>query len=104
MMGDFNRGVRMENVIRDELDMIFRCEIGDPLLATVHITRVELSARGARARAWFRTAQLVELEAVDHALERARGFLRVRLAEALDRARVPELVFRRDPAAQMKGI
>jgi ribosome-binding factor A len=104
MMGDFNRGVRMENVIRDELDVIFRCEIGDPLLATVHITHVELSARGARARAWFQIGQLVELDAVERALERACGFLRVRLAEALGNARVPELVFRRDPAAQMEGM
>ena len=102
-MGDFNRGVRMENVIRDELDVIFRCEIGDPLLATVHITCVELSARGARARAWFHVAQRVDLQAVERALERARGFLRMRLADALGNARVPELVFRADPAAQMEG-
>lgn len=101
-MGDFNRGVRMENVIRDELDVIFRCEIGDPLLATVRITRVELSTRGARARAWFHIAQLVELDAVERALARACGFLRMRLAEALGNARVPELVFRRDPAAPME--
>jgi ribosome-binding factor A len=102
-MGDFNRGVRLENVIRDELDVIFRCEVGDPLLAAVQITRVELSTRGARARAWFSVPQLVEAKAVERALDRACGFLRARLAEALGGARVPELVFRRDPAAQMEG-
>ena len=57
--------------------------------------RVELSAGGARARVWWKTDE--NKEEVSDALERASGFIRSRVAEALGTKRTPELVFRWDP-------
>jgi len=96
-MGHSERGVRLENVLREEIEAILRCEARDPRLSAIDVTRVELSAGGARARVWVKTAQ-EETQVLD-ALDRARGFIRSRVADALGTKRTPELVFRWDPAA-----
>lgn len=103
------RGPRIEQLFREELNSIIDCEITDPRLEGTRVSFVELSRDGSRARVWFsRTAagnsneenplSSVELEA---AFERASGFLRSRLCEALPLKRMPELNFRHDPAAQV---
>src|SRR5438132_7444453 len=95
-MGTSERGVRLQNVLREEIEAILRCEARDPRLSTIDVTRVELSPGGARARVWWKTDEDKE-EAID-ALECARGFIRSHVAEALGTRRTPELVFRWDPA------
>jgi ribosome-binding factor A len=88
--------VRLQELIREEVNFLLRGEIRDPQLDGVEITMVEL--QGECARLWF-TADTEEYRV--EALDRAAGFLRSQLAESLGLKRTPELRFRRDPATRM---
>ena len=101
------RHPRLEELFREELNSILDFETTDPRLEGTRISYVELSRDGSRARVWVslranpnpnlnRAASAVELEA---AFERAAGFFRGRLCEALPLKRMPDLSFRLDPAA-----
>lgn len=93
------RGRRLEELFREELNSILDFEINDPRLDGIRITSIELSRDGARARVFFRSnPELAQLDAM-HAFERATGFLRRRLCDALPLKRTPELRFAPDPAA-----
>jgi ribosome-binding factor A len=92
------RGPRLEALFREELCSLFDTEINDSHLSSVTVTRVELTRDGACARVWFQSKNTdVTDENVEFALQRARGFLRSRLSEALPLKRTPELRFYRDP-------
>ena len=94
------RGQRIEELFREELNSLLDSEISDPRLDGVRVTAVELSRDGSRARAWFNTVNTEASEReILSTLERASGFLRSRLGEALPLKRLPELRFRCDPAA-----
>ena len=90
------RSVRLQELIREEVNFLLRGEIRDPQLDGVEITMVEL--QGECARLWF-TTDTDEDRVV--ALDRAAGFLRSQLAESLGLKRTPELRFRRDPATRV---
>ena len=92
------RTIRLQELIRDELNALLRNEIRDPRLGSVVVTMVELAGDGACARIWF-TAETDDNEI--EALEGAAGFLRCDLAESLGLKRTPELRFRRDPATRL---
>jgi ribosome-binding factor A len=96
------RGPRLEQLFREELNSIIACEMTDPRLEGTRVQFVELSRDGSRARVWFavassssldRTFSAAEVEAV---FQRASGFFRTRLCEALPLKRMPELSFRHD--------
>lgn len=95
------RGQRLEELFREELSSLLEIEINDPALDDVCITRAELSADGSRARIWFAlpSGRQASAARVRTAFERAAGFLRSRLCDALPVKRVPELTFRHDPVA-----
>jgi ribosome-binding factor A len=96
------RGQRLEELFREELNSILDTEINDPRLEGIRVTSVDLSRDGARARIWFRTSTgKGEIAAADvtRALDRATGFLRGRLCDALPLKRTPELRFTLDPGA-----
>jgi ribosome-binding factor A len=95
--GDATRVVRLQELIREEVNLILRNEVRDPRLDGVVITMVELAGDGSCARLWF-TAEGDEdrREACEH----IAGFLRTQLAESLGLKRTPELRFRRDPASR----
>ena len=95
------RGMRLEGLIREELNSLLESEVTDPRLEDVRASRVELTRDGSRARVWFITNRTEERAQVDieSALARASGFLRSRLCEALPLKRSPELRFRHDPSA-----
>jgi ribosome-binding factor A len=91
--GEGGRIVRLQELIREEVNLLLRCEVTDVRLQGVAVTFVELAADGSCARLWF-TADGEEDRT--EALERAAGFLRNQLAESLALKRTPELRFRRD--------
>ena len=102
------RHPRLEELFREELNSILDFETTDPRLEGTRISYVELSRDGSRARVWvslqaesIRVASAVELEA---AFERAAGFFRGRLCEALPLKRMPDLSFRLDPAASAELV
>ena len=95
--GDGTRIVRLQELIREEVNLILRNEVRDPRLDSVIVTMVELSGDGSRARLWY-TAE-GETDRRD-ACEHIAGFLRTQLAESLGLKRTPDLTFRRDPASR----
>jgi ribosome-binding factor A len=95
--GEGNRTVRLQELIREEVSLLFDSEIGDARLDGVLITFVELTADGSCARLWYSAPEGNDPR---EALDRAAGFLRSRLAETLGLKRTPELRFRRDEATR----
>jgi ribosome-binding factor A len=95
-IGAGNRGERLQQLIREEVNFLLRSEMNDPRLRGVEITMVELA--GERARLWF-TAEQYQDDTIE-ALDGAAAYLRVELAAALRLKRTPELRFRRDPATR----
>ena len=96
--GDGTRTMRLQELIREEVNLILRNEVRDPRLDSVVVTMVEL--QGECARLWF-TAEGDEDRR--DACEHIAGFLRTQLAESLGLKRTPELRFRRDPASRTFG-
>ena len=96
-VGNGVRTVRLQELIRDEVNLILRNEVRDPRLEGVAITMVELAGDGSCARLWFTTDRDDDpRDACDHIV----GFVRTQLAESLGLKRTPDLRFRRDPAAR----
>jgi ribosome-binding factor A len=96
-LGNDARASRLQQLIREELNLLLRGELRDPRLTGVEVTMVELA--GECARVWFTTDEKNENEAL-RALDGAAGFLRDDLAESLGLKRTPDLRFRRDPATR----
>lgn len=100
------RGPRLEGLFREELNSLLDNEVSDPRLDGARVSRVELTRDGSRARIWFVTTNGLEglsPAKIQAAFERASGFLRSRLCEALPLKRIPELRFRHDPAAVIQS-
>jgi ribosome-binding factor A len=87
------RHARLEALIKDELISLLGDEIDDPALAGVSVAHVTLSIDYRHARVYFRVGEGGSNERVARALERAAGFFRARLADAVDLKRIPELRF-----------
>lgn len=103
------RGLRIEELFREELNSIIDCEVTDPRLEGTRVSFVELSSDGSRARVWFSfTRSDSESEArrsaeVEAAFTRASGFFRCLLCDALPLKRMPDLSFRFDPATALEA-
>jgi ribosome-binding factor A len=99
--GQGARTARLQELIREELNLALRGEVRDPRLDGVEVTMVELSGDGSRARVWFTSQDdgaSRDERAIAEALDGAAGYLRDDLAESLGLKRTPDLRFRRDPA------
>ncbi|HEX8821985.1 MAG TPA: ribosome-binding factor A [Archangium sp.] len=90
------RHLRLQSTLFEEVSLLFRGELSDPLLEGVVVTMLELSPDGRQARIGF-TLPPERQESgpapVEEALERASGFIRSQLALGLDLKRVPNLRF-----------
>ena len=90
------RHLRLQSTLFEELSLLFRGELSDPLLEGVHLTSLELSPDGRHARIGFtlpHDKQESDTPAVEEALSRAQGYLRAQLAQGLNLKRVPNLRF-----------
>jgi ribosome-binding factor A len=92
----------LEELIREEMNLLLESEITDPNLHGLRITTVSLSPDGARARLFY-SMQHVNIETSSRELEmslrRATGFFRRELCDTLSLKRTPELRFSVDLAA-----
>jgi ribosome-binding factor A len=91
-----SRHLRLQSTLFEELSLLFRGELSDPLLEGVHLTSLELSPDGRHARIGFTLPpdrHESDTPAVDEALGRAQGYLRSQLALGLNLKRVPHLHF-----------
>jgi ribosome-binding factor A len=87
-------GERLGNEIHARLATILRERTGDPRLELISITEVKVAPDASFARVFYRNLG-DRAEAVT-ALEKAKAYLRRRLAGELHTRRVPELDFRPD--------
>lgn len=98
-----HRHARLERALLDELNLLLRDEISDPALLDVSIHEVNLSGDLHIARVHYHlpTESPPNLAREAHfALERASGFLRAGIANALDLKRTPALKFVHAPGSQ----
>lgn len=90
------RHLRLQSTLFEEVSLLFRGELSDPLLEGVAVTTLELSPDGRHARIGF-TLPPERQESgpapVEEALERATGYIRSQLALGLNLKRVPHLRF-----------
>ena len=91
------RREKIGSSLRGALSRIVQTEMNDPRLGFVTVTAVEVSPdlRLARVFVSILGDPAARAQAVE-TLERARGFLRHRLAESLSMRRTPELRFQLD--------
>jgi ribosome-binding factor A len=96
------RSLRLEQLIREEMNLLLEYEVSDPNLDGVRITTVSLSPDSARAHVFYTMKHMnteTSFREIEASLRRATGFFRRELCEALSLKRTPELRFSLDVAA-----
>ncbi len=100
MPREFSRHQRLGNQVLRTLNELLRFETKDPRLDGVSLTAVDLSRDLSVARVYF---SLLDPDGdpapVQAGLEKAAGFLRGKLARAIQVRHVPELRFEHDDSA-----
>jgi len=100
MAREFSRNQRLGNQVLRTLNELLRFETKDPRLTGVSLTAVDLSRDLSVARVYFSlldpNADPVPARA---GLEKAAGFLRGKLGQAIKVRHVPELRFEHDDSA-----
>lgn len=97
----YSRNLRVASEMQRVLNELLMTAVKDPRLTGVNVSEVEVSGDLGVATVFYSTLGLDrEDEAVDAAFDKARGFLRARVAQALDLRRAPELRFRHDTSAE----
>lgn len=91
------RNVRVEDLLRGELARILQREIKDPRLGLATISYMRVSSDLAHAEVGVSVLGSDDERAASvRTLERARGFIRTRLARSVRLRRVPDLAFKLD--------
>lgn len=96
MAKDFQRTDRIADSIKQILAVILQRETNDPRLQSVTITAVEVTRDLAYAKVFFSLLDATKKEEVLQGFDKAKGFLRSRLARELKLRVIPELQFRYD--------
>lgn len=94
--GAGHRHLRVQSLIREELEALLRDDVSDPDLAGVRVAAAALSVDYRHVKVHFVVATTHAADARRRALaalERATPFFRARLAEAVEMKRTPELRF-----------
>ena len=101
MPREFSRKHRVATEIQRLLSELLLSEVKDPRLTQARVSDVEVSGDLSLATIYFNTLSLDDDPApIKEGFEQARGFLRTRVARALNLRRVPELRFRHDTSAK----
>jgi ribosome-binding factor A len=88
-----HRHQRLERSILEELGAILRDDISDPELEGVELTAIVLSPDSRNAKVHFVVPRGRARTAAERAFVRATGFMRSRLADAIELKRTPDLKF-----------
>ena len=104
MAREFSRHLRVGSELHRILNDLLQSEVKDPRLKDVRISSVTLSADLGVARVFYTTLDPdADTAPVEAALDKALGFLRVRVGREARLRRVPELRFEHDSSAR-QGI
>ena len=100
MPREFSRNQRLGNQVLRTLNELLRFETKDPRLEGVSLTAVDLSRDLSVARVYYSMLDpSAEAEPVQAGLEKAAGFLRGKLGQAIKVRHVPQLRFEHDDSA-----
>ncbi len=100
MPREFSRNQRLGNQVLRTLNELLRFETKDPRLKGVSLTAVELSRDLSVARVYYSTLEPdADPAPAQQGLEKATGFLRGKLGQAIKVRHVPELRFEHDDSA-----
>lgn len=100
MPREFSRSQRLGNQVLRSLSELLRFETKDPRLEGVSLTAVDLTRDLSVARVYYSMLDPdAEAAPVQAGLEKATGFLRVKLGQAIKVRHVPELRFTHDDSA-----
>jgi ribosome-binding factor A len=100
MPREFSRNQRLGNQVLRTLNELLRFETKDPRLEGVSLTAVDLSRDLSVARVYYSMLDPnAEAAPVQQGLEKAAGFLRGKLGQAIKVRHVPELRFEHDDSA-----
>jgi len=100
MPREFSRNQRLGNQILRSLNELLRFDTKDPRLEGVSLTSVDLSRDLSVARIYFSILDpSADAAPVQQGLEKASGFLRAKLGQAIKVRHVPELRFEHDDSA-----
>ncbi len=101
MAREFTRNQRLGNQVLRTLNELLRFETKDPRLEGVSLSAVELSRDLSVARVYFSLLDpAADPAPVQQGLEKASGFLRAKLGQAIKVRHVPELRFEHDDSAE----
>jgi ribosome-binding factor A len=101
MPNEYSRKDKVGAEIQRLVNELLLSEVKDPRLAGARVSAVEVSGDLGVATVFFNTIALDEDPAdIREGFEKARGFFRSRVGEALQLRRVPELRFRHDTSAR----
>jgi ribosome-binding factor A len=100
-MASSGRANRIAQQIKEDLSTILLFDVGDPRLEGVYITDVNVDRELAYANIFVSTLEgSVREEEVLEGLNRAKGFLRSRLAQRIQLRSFPNLRFNWDPTPE----
>ena len=100
MPREFSRNQRLGNQVLRTLNELMRFETKDPRLRDVTISSVDLSRDLSVARVYYSLLDPAgDPVPVQQGLEKAAGFLRAKLGQAIKVRHVPELRFEHDDSA-----
>ena len=100
MPREFSKNQRLGNQILRSLSELLRFETKDPRLQRVSLTAVDLTRDLSIARVYFSLLDPnADVAPVQEGLEKAAGFLRAKLGQAIKVRHVPELRFEHDDSA-----
>jgi ribosome-binding factor A len=104
MARESSRKNKIAAEIQRLVNELLRGDVKDPRLAGATVSAVEVSGDLGVATIFFSTIALDDDPAdIREGFEKARGFLRARVGQALQLRRVPELRFRHDTSAR-RGV
>ncbi len=101
MPREFSRNLRVGAELQRLLNELMQAEVKDPRLEGVRVHEVELSRDLGVAKIYYGMLEPDRDAApVEQGFEKARGYLRSRVAAALSLRRMPELRFIHDTSAE----
>ena len=98
----FNRAERVGDAIAHEIARIILEEVSDPRVRSCTITSVAMSKDLRHAKVYYSTLESDDekIKRIDLALEKAEGFFKRRIGEALRLRYTPSLRFFHDPSLE----
>jgi len=99
-MREFAREDRIGAEMRRELSNLIRDEVKDPRLGMVTIQEVRVTRDLSHAKVYFTVMDQDQAKQTGKILERAAGFLRRRLGDALTLRTIPQLHFLYDTSIE----